>query len=200
MRADLWPTVERRGILAAMGDPDSAATARGWWPHVRGALLLAHIVAIVLMSLPNVGKIADRARWREHRTQYEIRAAAAKARRWGLFDGSDGEFEAWLWQLAQRYVAARAIIDRPLGPYGYYCGTQQAWGMFKAPARKAESIRLEIETPSGRTLLFRNGSSHDYLSRQMSNNRFRKITGRLGRRTDLFEAMADWMAAAALRA
>ncbi|MEM9695973.1 MAG: hypothetical protein AAGA56_25745, partial [Myxococcota bacterium] len=188
-RGRLFPVDLER--MADGPGPNRAA----WWPHLRAALIALHVVAIIVLSFPGSGKLDQRWRWKQPRAQHEIKAWGQKFRDWGLFEGSDPEFEEALWALAQRYVHTRNAIVAPFQPYGTYAGANQGWGMFKAPARTPHSLSLSVVTDEGETTVYRSRSSTEtFLRRQLDNNRFRKIVGRAGRQRAVFDQLGQWMA------
>jgi hypothetical protein len=165
----------------------------GRWREIRAALLLVHVVAIVLMSLPGELKLGDPARWKDLRTQAQLKLWAGRLRGWG-WEMSDEAFEARLWSLTQRYLGARQAIVTPFLPYGQVA--PQGWGMFKAPPLEPSAIVIEVREKRSpwRTLYASRSPEHAWQSRLLDHNRFRKQIGRVGGDPTLLRWVAHWLA------
>jgi hypothetical protein len=155
--------------------------------------LLLHILAIMLLSFPGETKLGDPARWREPRTQAQIVLWAERLRGWG-WQVSNEDFEAKLWGLTQRYLALRRAAITPVAPYAQLA--PQGWGMFKAPPLEPSTITIEVREGRSpwRPLYLARSDEHDWNSRLLDHNRFRKQIGRTSYDAALLRQMALWLA------
>jgi len=167
------------------------------WPQLRAALVLLHVVAMLLLALPSTGRMKDRGRWKGQRTQRELALWSERLRSWGI-DTDAPRLEARLWGMAQRYVAFRESVGRPLEPYVAVAGVVQPWGMFRSPQRRPGELQIEVDDGDGYRIVYLSRSvEHGYLADQLDHNRFRKLIGRAVRRRPLFDALADFAIARA---
>jgi len=199
VRVANWPRTGARSFGLArlrlhhdrMADETRNKTSR--WPHVRAALLLVHVAAIMLLALPSTARLRDRARWKDQRTQREITLWADRLQQWG-FDTDPQRLEATLWETAQSYVSTRESLSRPLQPYVAVAGVGQPWGMFRSPQRRPGELHVEIDEGEGfRTIYVSRSREHAYLAEVFDHNRFRKLAGRSVRRKRLFDHIAVWV-------
>jgi hypothetical protein len=172
--------------------------ARRAWPSLRAVLLLAHVIGVLLLSLPGAYKLGDRARWKRPRTQRELGLWTDRLSSWGWSTTRD-ELDANLWRLTQRYLRVQQALVSPFEPYSRYAGTNQTWGMFKSPPRQVYALRILVHDHRGWSTVYLSRSpTYDYLSRELDHNRFRKQVGMLHRSPELMSALSDWAAARAL--
>ena len=117
----------------------------GNWKHLRAALVLVHVLAMVLTAIPApVGGI-NRAAWKNPTAQLEF---ATYARFLGV---SPEEFEDKLFALAMFWMGIRDIYLRPFThytPYTRVTGTDQPWRMFVGPDRFPPRFQLQARTPT----------------------------------------------------
>ncbi len=171
--------------------PDDAA--RRAWPQLRAVLVALHVVAVVVLSFPSAGRIADRGRWKSERNQREIGLWAKRLTGLG-WSVTHAELDSQLWAAATRYLAVREGMARPLAPYVAIAGTGQVWGLFRAPQRRPGELRIEIDEGSGfRAIHVSRSSEHDWRWWQLGHNRFRKQLGRIAGDSRLFDQLARWL-------
>lgn len=138
--------------------------------------------------------MGDPARWRDPRTQAQLALWGDRLRALGV-DLENQELEAELWDLAQGYLRARAIVTAPFEPYGQL--VPQFWGMFKAPSLSPSTIAIDVEEgePAAWRVVYESRSEeHDHLARTLDHNRLRKHVGRVGYDDALFADLAVWLA------
>ena len=113
----------------------------GNWKHLRAALVLVHVLAMVLTAIPApVGGI-NRAAWKNPTAQLEF---ATYARFLGV---SPEEFEEKLYALAMFWMGIREIYLRPFTlytPYTRVTGTDQPWRMFVGPDRFPPRFQIQF--------------------------------------------------------
>ena len=116
------------------------------WEHIRGVLILVHILAICLMALPAPQGGMRKDAWKEPTVQDEIMALSERLNSLG-YENTPEELEAELWVLATDVISIRKQVLRPFDPYARYMGTQQSWRMFVAPHRYPARLHVEIRRP-----------------------------------------------------
>jgi hypothetical protein len=113
------------------------------WPHVRAALLLFHVTAVVLAAVPAPEGGMQKSAWKDPTVQGEFDAWYTRARQLG-YRGDRTEFEEGLWAFAVRYARTRGDILTPFKPYYKYFGTGQGWRMFVAPHRFPARLTIDV--------------------------------------------------------
>jgi hypothetical protein len=161
------------------------------WPHVRAALITAHLVAVTLMAIPAPDGGTDRTAWHDPTVRGELKA-------WADALGTAPEvLEDRLWNLTQGYMAARGEALSPFGPYYEYCGTLQSWRMFVAPHRFPTTLHIDVrEDGTWRPVYVERDPRHRWLGRVLDSYRFRSVIFRFGWPgwEGEFEAFARWVA------
>ena len=169
----------------------SRATWRAFWPHVRALLILVHLVSVVVLSLPSSRRLGDKSHWDAPRQQTELHAWADRL-------GVDKvNFESFLWNTTQKYLAARRWISRPFLRYADYTGTRQGWTMFATPRLVTGRFEIEVEVDGKWELVFRPRSSEaDWNRWQFDHNRIRKLMGRLASKPHqaAYNEFTSWVA------
>tara|TARA_R110002096_G_scaffold436061_1_gene666624 strand:+ start:8424 stop:9071 length:648 start_codon:yes stop_codon:yes gene_type:complete len=147
---------------------------RIWWPHLRAAVVLTHLAAVVLMSLPSNYRLGSRSHWETPEVQADLV-------RWSNTLGVDGEeFEEVLWDWTQRYIRIRKKVTHPFLKYADYTGTRQGWTMFSGPRRRTGRYTVEVEVGGEFRTLFRTQDSSATWNRwQFEHNRVRKLMAKL---------------------
>ena len=144
------------------------------WPHVRALLILVHLVSVVILSLPSSNRLGDKSHWDAPSQQDELHAWADRL---GV---EKEEFETFLWNTTQKYIAARRWISRPFLRFADYSGGRQGWTMFANPRRTTGRFEIEVEIDGEWELVFRpRDSEADWNRWQFDHNRVRKLMGRL---------------------
>lgn len=161
------------------------------WPHIRAALVLLHVVALIVMAFPAPGGLVSRSAWNTPNARDDFNA-------WGEALGVDGgELKARLWKISRVYVYARAAVHRPLRPYQQLAGTYQGWSMFTSPQRHPTTLGVEVEQETGWQAIYASRSDELTWRRpQFDHNRVRKLTGRFARdgNHESFDHFARWIA------
>lgn len=137
------------------------------------AFLVFHLVAITVRALPAPDAALDRASWGDPTVQKEL---AAWSRRLGV---PQPRLEERLYALAERSVRVRDTLVAPFARYYEVFGTFQSWQMFVAPHRHPARLRVEVQEGGSWTPVFVEGQD-GWLSRELSDTRFRSVIFRLG--------------------
>lgn len=159
--------------------PRPGAGARGGhrgraaWRQLRALLVLVHVVAVGLAALPAPEGGMNRAAWKDPTVQDELNTWAARLRAAGL-DLGDEEFQAVLWNLGTRTIAARKLVLRPLQPYYRFLGTHQSWRMFVAPHRYPARLHIDVEEGGAwRPVYVARSPEYRWRARQLDDDRMR---------------------------
>jgi hypothetical protein len=126
--------------------PRAAAPPRAFaraWPHLRALLISLHVLAVILGALPAPSGGMKRGAWRDPTVQDEFAAWRGRLAAVGL-EVDAQTFEDELWAFATRFMAARAVVLKPFGPYYRHFGTLQTWRMFVAPHRYPARLHIDI--------------------------------------------------------
>ncbi len=110
------------------------------WKHLRAALVLAHILAMVLTAIPAPVGGTDRAQWKNPTAQMEF-AAYAK-----FLHVTPEYFEDNLFKLAMFWMELRFQWMKPINPYLQITGTDQPWRMFVGPDRFPPRFQVQYRT------------------------------------------------------
>ncbi|NVB39449.1 hypothetical protein G6O69_16525 [Pseudenhygromyxa sp. WMMC2535] len=122
----------------------TAPSPRAWLPHLRGALVALHILAISLLALPDVSGARNRSAWRSATVQDELAAWSARLNDVGVALGPD-ELEAKAWDIMQAWARLRTALLAPFQPYADLVGARQRWRMFAAPNRAPARLRIAVK-------------------------------------------------------
>jgi hypothetical protein len=183
--------------MAEDDDERGDAEERRIWPHARAFLVLFHLTAVCILSIPASGAMRDISAWRAPHAQRELAVWAERARSLG-WDVSQTEFEAWLWDLAHGYLEVRDQIAAPFGLYAQYSGAIQGWSMFANPQTEPAWLTIDVQGADGayRTVYRERSSTEAWMRRQLDHNRVRKLQGRFGRGAydDFYRGLVDWLA------
>lgn len=161
------------------------------WPHLRTLLVLTHLLGIFLLALPYSGKLGSKKHWAKKKQQTEMRAWADRL-------GVDKEdFESFLWDLSQSYIAVRKRVVRPFLKYADYTGTRQGWSMFAHPRQRTGRFEIYIQVSDDWQLVYTSHSDKaDWNQWQFEHNRVRKLAGRLASNPHqpAYTEMTRWIA------
>lgn len=147
--------------------------ARPWWPHVRAALVAAHVLAVGVAALPAPEGGMNRAAWADPTVQAELDAWAGRLRSLGL-PVERAALEDHLWVVGRTWTQARAALLRPLRPYYRGAGTNQSWRMFVAPHRFPARLVLSVrEDGAWRDVYVERDPQRRWMGRQLDHDRFR---------------------------
>jgi hypothetical protein len=173
------------------------------WPHIRAALVLLHIVAVVLLSLPHPSLILDRSRWRSGRGRMELANWTRTFNRLG-FDVTEAELERKAWAAGERYRAWFSRYVHPFERYATYLHTRQGWSMFTHPKKRIGKVWIEIELKPGVFWPVFVSKSPVFVWNQgaLTHNRMRKLFNRVTshRYKGGFDEFALWVAPKLARA
>ena len=167
------------------------------WPALRALLIFAHILAVIVLSLPSPHRLADKNVWRSRVHVDEIAAWAEIARSVGLELGAT-EFEDFLFKLTLDYLDLRARFIGPFYVYSRYSGLSQGWRMFTNPQRHPAQLHVELRTAASpyRPLFVQRSAAHAWRAYQFDHNRMRKQLGRFARSVSRYnyDHLAHWIA------
>ena len=175
-----------------------AKTSLGWWPQLRTALILMHVAAVLLLSLPSQHRLNNRQVWNSQVNREEMAGWAAALRSVGL-DWTREDLTRVLWDFTQDYLRVRSTAIRPVLYYVYVSGMGQGWRMFSNPQRFPARLQVEIRQAGGsfEPVFVARSADHEWRRRQFDHNRFRKLVGRFGRNINRqrYSQLARWIAA-----
>lgn len=184
-------------MVTAMSIRQAWQTWHGkWLGHARAAFVLLHVLAMLVLALPDASRLGDRAVWKARGTQLDFKQWAERLQGLG-FDTDAKRFERWLWDLSQGYLKLRAVLVAPFDPYRRVAGMTQSWRMFSNPQRRP--ARLHIDVKDGgqwRPLYVGRSDEFEWRREQFDNNRVRKLIGRFARniRRGNYRLLARWVA------
>ena len=148
-------------------------------PHLRGALVALHVLAVLLMAFPAPGGGMNRSNWKDPTVTAEL--TVWKDRMAGLGIGEDwtyAEFEDELWGFAKGFTQARASILKPFKPYYQWCGTRQSWRMFVAPHMHPARLIIRVReggSPDWRIVYRQLDPEANWREDQFESDRFRSV-------------------------
>jgi hypothetical protein len=143
------------------------------WAHLRAALVAVHVAAVVLGALPAPAGGMKRAAWRDPTVQDELAVWRGRLQKLGM-NLSAAAFEDRLWDVATRFMAARAVVLKPFGPYYRHMGTLQTWRMFVAPHRYPARLHIDVYEHDHWVNIFEEGHpGPDWRQAQLEQDRFR---------------------------
>lgn len=181
---------------------ESESRRERWWPHLRAALVLFHLIAVIALSIPASASMQNRAAWRQPHARRELALWTERAQALG-FDVDQREFEVWLWDLTGEYLGVRARIVEPFAIYASYTGARQGWPMFSTPQTEPCRLVIDVREIGGewQEIYRERSASEDWMRRQLDHNRLRKLEGRLGRGGYglRYRGMVEWLARRAAR-
>ena len=118
--------------------------SRAWWPHARAVLVLLHVIAVLMLSSPDLGGGLSKKAWQTEAIQTEFAAWADRFNRWGA-DTTTQKLTDDVWEVAMGWTELREKLLRPFDPYHRYLGVRQRWRMFAGPNRVPAKIRVAVE-------------------------------------------------------
>ncbi|HEY6558986.1 MAG TPA: hypothetical protein VI072_17000 [Polyangiaceae bacterium] len=108
------------------------------WSDVRGVLVLLHVVALCLAALPTARGTVSKEAMAQPSVQTELHL-------WGeLLGVSPRALEEFALELAKRWDAIYAAVNRPADRYFAVTGTYQAWAVFIAPNRWPTRFQIQV--------------------------------------------------------
>lgn len=178
-------------------DGDSAPTwaGRQWWPHVRAALVAAHIGAVVVLALPDIaGPGSNKTAWKNPTVQSEI---SAWADRLGM---PKEDLEQTAWTVATTWTIWMSQLRAPIEPYSRYAGVRQKWRMFVAPHRYPATLHVDVyEQGAWRPVYLSRSDEHTWNARALDHTRMRSMQFRYAwpQYKRHYRRFARWVARAA---
>lgn len=175
---------------------DSPPTT-GVWPHLRAALVAAHIVAVILLAIPDAaGPAARRSAWKNPTVQNELGAWAHRLSGLGWQVEKDA-LEEQVWGIATTWTRWMIALRKPFEPYTEYAGVRQRWRMFVAPHRHPARLNVDVkESGRWRTVYVARSAERDWLHWKLDHTRTRSMLFRYAwkeyRRH--FRRFASWVA------
>jgi hypothetical protein len=170
-------------------------------PHLGGAFILFHCVAIIVLALPG-DAVVGRARWAAANTKSDFAGWSRALGKVGV-DMPPEELGKRVHGVAEAYVGVRSRIITPFAYYREVAGAKQGWAMFSSPQRHPVEVHVDgFEAGSWRPL-YRTRSSLDqrstdsqWMSTQMDHARLRKLVGRFAReyRENVFTELGRFLA------
>ncbi len=178
----------------------TTAPRRGVWPHVRAALVAAHILAVIVLAIPDAGGVAlNRASWKNPTVQAELRGWAERLSSLGIQTDAP-RLEQRVYETARSWTETLAAIRRPLRPYVDIVGVRQTWRMFVAPHRHPGRLHVDIQR-DGRweSIQIARSDEHDWRGAQLDHVRARAMVFRYGwkRYRRRYHRLTRWIAARA---
>ena len=152
--------------------------ARKLWPHVRAALLLFHVTAVVLAAIPAPEGGMQRSAWKDPTVQGEFDEWYTRVRQLG-YRGDRARFEEGLWSFAVAYSKVRGKVLAPFRPYYRYAGTGQGWRMFVAPHRFPARLSIDLHrNGTWENVYVERSTTATWLANVLDHDRMRSATFR----------------------
>jgi hypothetical protein len=171
----------------------------GRWAQVRAVLIAAHVIAVVVLTLPGESAMLNARRWKTANAQDDLRRWAERLQGWGV-DTDPQRLQQSLWDTATSVAAVREAIATPFQPYAAATRMKQGWAMFASPQRHPAEVHVDVFEDGAWRLVYRpHDDAHDWNHAQFEHNRFRKFFGRFAREfvRRHYDQTAHWIATAA---
>lgn len=152
-------------------------------PRLRAGLLLYHVIAVIVLALPQ-GSFNE-ARWQARGTQADLAEWDTKLKRMGILS-QDASFQDQLRTAAKGYAKVRRTLTLPFNDYASAIGMRQGWAMFASPQRHPSELWIDVQTGDAWKPIYRpTGPALDAdLHAFLKHNRLRKFQGRFARGFD----------------
>jgi len=156
-------------------------TTRPRWEHIRGVLILLHILAVLLMALPAPEGAQRREAWNDPTVTAEFEAWSERLNHVG-YETTPDDLKTDLFTLAQDFTEVRKTVLSPARPYARYLGTQQSWRMFVAPHRFPTRLHVELKQAEGEweTVSIYQDPDYSWKADLFEQDRFRSALFRYG--------------------
>lgn len=182
--------------------PSAQPTAPTHWskrlrisPRLRATLLLYHVAAVVVMSLPS-GNIQSE-RWQSRGTQTDLEDWGRTAKRLGIAD-STATLANQVQAVSAKYAKARRTLALPFEDYVSITGSLQMWNMFSSPQRHPSELHIDVREEGTFRPFYRAGGepADPGLATLLKHDRLRKFQGRFARgfRPDNYEKFVAYLA------
>ena len=145
--------------------------------HLRAALVVFHLLAIGLLSLPAPVGALNRRTYNNPGVQAIFADYASVLQRLGL-DVSRSSLQDEAWRTGRRLLGARRALLRPLRPYTALTGTHQGWSMFGMVNRQPARLEVHIQAdPAGpwKPVYAMRSDAHDWRRRALDQERVRGL-------------------------
>lgn len=155
-----------------------------------------HVAAVLVLSLPGSGRLADRSVWQSRENQQQFARWAKLSEPLGV--ARDGpELEELSWRLTQGYLRVRRVFVAPFELYAGYFGVRQGWRMFSNPQSYPGYVHVELRRAGAFEPIYVSRSSEfTWRREQLDHHRVRKLFGRIARSTEhgLWDEFGAWAA------
>jgi hypothetical protein len=139
-------------------------------PHLIGALCALHVVACLVLALPNPKIGMDRRAWSDERATREFDSWAR------TFHTDRQVLEDTLFELGKLAMSIHGALDAPFQPYIKVSGLKQRWSMFTAGTPFADAYQLRGRLPDGSWLpLYDQALGARHLAHLIENPRVRSV-------------------------
>lgn len=173
---------------------DRAEARSGWFAHLRGLLLALHVIAVLLLSTPDLDGGLNRESWKSDTIQHEVQTWAKRLGR------PPEEIEDKAWRLANGWSKTRKALLTPVRPYADYAGPRQRWRMFAGAERTPARLHVEVQIDGQWQIVHQSRSrEYDWQATRFDRERIRVIVGRTSwpHRKGLYKRVVDWVASLA---
>lgn len=149
--------------------------------------------------MPAVGIHVGPATLRDPGVVAEAKAWAARLRRFGYRANPDRLLELAV-DTSRGAEAVRNRLLAPFDPYFRYAGTWQGWQMFAAPQTVPCRMRVEVSTPQGWVVVYREGGPEDWQGELLRHERVRSLVFAMSweAREALLQRWGSWVLGRAL--
>lgn len=171
------------------------------WPHLRAALVLAHITVVLFFALPNTGAMMNRRAWQTRAVQLEMKTWAERLTALGL-PHTQRQLEDRLYGGLKEWNVVRSELYAPLAPYHRYLGIRQPWTMFAAPHRFPARLEIDIFEATGwRPIYVARSDEFDWQATLLDHDRMRAAVFRYQwvHYEGSYRELARWLAGRAAR-
>ena len=164
----------------AAASPVRARLARVW-PQLRALLVALHLLAVVLLSLPQPHRVLDQRGWRSENARHDLEQWSARLSQLG-FDYTPQTLARDLWDLSVAYVEVYKHLAEPFLIYARTLHLYQGWTMFATPQKHPAEFHVDIRQRGEWTPIYRPHSAlYDFAGPTFRHNRLRKQFGRFAR-------------------
>lgn len=112
--------------------------------HLRALFVAFHVIAVLILALPQPGSFMHERMWRRPPAQAAFRSASDAARAVGA-DLSPAEVQDIAWAVGSAWQRARRRTVRHLDRYVTLCGVKQGWSMFADVPETSGRLEVEVE-------------------------------------------------------
>lgn len=181
-----------------MTEEQSAAPATGrarWWPQLRAALLLLHLVAVLLAALPAPVGTDRHSAYQTRQAQAELKRITNQLEGIGV-ELTPKELEDLLVDSSKQILGVRKAILAPFVPYRDLLGTRQDYRMFSGTSRMSDRLHVEVrEDGAWRTVFMTRDPQYPWLRSALDHELGRSMLYRYAepRYRKRYRAFATWL-------